>query len=34
MACIEASNGLGTCHDAWAAFVKAARVADVLLDNG
>ena len=33
MACIEASNGLGTCHDAWTAFVKAAREAGVLLEE-
>jgi hypothetical protein len=33
MACIEASNGLGTCHDARAAFVKATREAGVLLEE-
>lgn len=31
VACLEASNGLGTCHDAREAFVKAAREAGVLL---
>jgi hypothetical protein len=33
MACIEASNGLGTCDNAWAEFVKAAREAGVLLEE-
>jgi hypothetical protein len=33
MACMEAFNGLGTCHEAWAAFVKAAREAGVLLEE-
>jgi hypothetical protein len=33
MACLEAANGLGTCHDAWEAFVQAARVAGVLLEE-
>jgi hypothetical protein len=30
---LEAANGLGTCHDAWEAFVQAARVAGVLLEE-
>jgi hypothetical protein len=33
-ACIEALRGVGTCHDAWLAFVDAARKAGVLLDDG
>jgi hypothetical protein len=30
---METSNGLGTCPEAWAAFVKAAREASVLLEE-
>jgi hypothetical protein len=33
-ACIEASRGMGTCHDAWSAFVEAACEAGVLLGDG
>lgn len=34
IACIEASEGAGTCHNAMAKFVLAAREAGVLLDDG
>lgn len=34
IACIEVSEGAGTCQDARAAFVEAAREAGVLLDDG
>jgi hypothetical protein len=33
LACLEAAEGTGTCHDAMAAFVEAARDAGILLEE-